>query len=60
MEIEERERIGLERRVLVFGWPTDGVGVWVLRVGDQREVPRDFGRVRLAVSMDERASLVVV
>lgn len=53
-----RERIGLERRVLVFGWPTDGVGVWVLRFGDQMEVPRDFGRLELAVSMDERVQVM--
>ena len=58
MEIGQRERIGLEKRVLVFGWPTDGVGVWVLRFGDQREVPRDFGRAFMAVSMDERVRVM--
>lgn len=54
VELGLRERIGLEMRVLVFGWPTDGVGVWVLRFGSERELPRDFGRVGLAVNMDER------
>lgn len=49
-----RESIERERRVLIFGWPTNGVGVWVLRFGSENEVPRDFGRVRLAENMDER------
>lgn len=29
-----REIIGLETRLLVFGWTTDGVGVWVFAVWD--------------------------
>lgn len=58
MELGVRERTELERRVLVFGWPTDGVGVWVLRFASEREVPSDFGRVGLAVSMDERVQVM--
>ena len=58
VELGMRERTELEKRVLVFGWPTDGVGVWVLRFGSEREVPRDFGRVTLAVSMDERVQMM--
>lgn len=58
MEFGERERTASERKVLIFGWPTDGVGVWVLRFGGQMEVPRDFGRIGLAVSMDERIQVM--
>lgn len=58
VELGMRERIGLEMRVLVLGWPTDGVGVWVLRFRSERELPRDFGRVGLAVSMDERVRVM--
>ena len=53
-----RERTEWEKRVLVFGWPTDGVGVWVLRFGSERDLPRDFGRVGLVVSMDERVQVI--
>ena len=58
MELGERERTELEKRVLVFGWPGDGVGVWVLRFANEREVPRDFGRVGMAISMDERVKVM--
>lgn len=58
MEIGVRERIELERRVLEFRCPTDGAGVWVLRFGHQREVPKDFGRIGLAVTMDERVQVM--
>jgi uncharacterized protein YifE (UPF0438 family) len=54
----ERERTELEKRVLVFGWPSDGIGVWVLRFASEREVPNDFGRVGMAISMDERISVM--
>lgn len=33
-------------------------GCWVLRFGDQTDVPRDFGRVGLAVSRDERVEVM--
>lgn len=58
MELGVRERTEMEKRVLVFGWPTDGMGVWVLRFRSEREVPRDFGRVGLAVSMDEKVQVM--
>jgi hypothetical protein len=43
-----------ERKVLVFGWPSDGSGVWVLRYASEDEVPEDFGMVRMALDMDEK------
>ncbi|KAF8846867.1 hypothetical protein BDZ45DRAFT_682256 [Acephala macrosclerotiorum] len=50
-----REMTEDEKKVLVLGWPTDGtVGVWVLRFGSARQVPRDFGRLSLAVDMEEK------
>lgn len=40
VELGERESTALKERVLAFGWPTDGVGVWVLRFGSEKEMPR--------------------
>jgi hypothetical protein len=48
----------IQKRVLVFGWPTDGVGVWVLRYKSEREVPNDFGRINLVVTMDEKIAVM--
>lgn len=56
----EEEQLGIvemtemQKRVLVFGWPTDGVGVWVLRYKSEDEVPDDFGRINFVVTMDEK------
>jgi len=58
VELGVRERTEVEGKVLVFGWLSDGVGVWALPFGSEREVPRDFGRVGLAVSMDERVRVM--
>lgn len=58
MELGLRERTELEERTLVFGWPSEAGGVWVLRFQGAREVPRDFGRVGMAVSMDERVGVM--
>ena len=48
----------LEQRVLVFGWPTDGVAVWKLRFASEREAPSGFGRFGMANSMDERVEVM--
>lgn len=40
-----REMTEEEEKVLVLGWPTDGVGVWVLRYESNRQLPKDFGRM---------------
>ncbi|KAJ5763332.1 hypothetical protein N7533_002013 [Penicillium manginii] len=47
-----------EERVLVFGWPEDGVGVWVLRFESEEQLPRDFGRVDFAVDMGEKIGIM--
>jgi hypothetical protein len=43
-----------ESKVVVYGWPTEGVGVWVLRYESEGDVPDDFGKLRLALTMEER------
>jgi len=53
-----REKTELEDRQWMFGWPTSGEGVWVLRYETKRDVPRDFGKVHLAVDMDERCRVL--
>ena len=53
-----REGTELEKMVLVFGWPSDGVGVWVLGFASEKEVPSDFGRLGMAISMDERVEVM--
>ncbi|KAL2843368.1 hypothetical protein BJY01DRAFT_215828 [Aspergillus pseudoustus] len=47
-----------EREVLVFGWPVDGVGVWVLKFLDGKELPRDFGRIGFAMGMEEKIQII--
>lgn len=53
-----RDATETEKRILEFGWPSNGSGVWVLRYATEREVPKDFGRVRVAVTMDERVEIM--
>lgn len=53
-----RERTELESRQLIFGWPTNREGVWVLRYDSEWEVPRDFGKVFMALNMDERCQVM--
>ena len=52
-----RDATELESRELVFGWPTSG-GVWVLRFDQQKKLPRDFGRIHMALDMDERCQVI--
>jgi hypothetical protein len=47
-----------EEKVMVYGWPTDGVGVWVLRFKSVEQLPRDFGRISLAMDMEEKIQLM--
>ncbi|ATZ50777.1 hypothetical protein BCIN_06g02630 [Botrytis cinerea B05.10] len=46
---------------LVFGWPSKG-GVWVLRYNSHKcnedLLPRDFGRINMAMNMDERVEIM--
>ncbi|CAI7621268.1 unnamed protein product [Penicillium crustosum] len=53
-----REMTEEEEKVLVFGWPTDGVGVWVLRYESYRQLPKDFGRMSLAMNMEEKIQMM--
>ncbi|KAK6603508.1 hypothetical protein H4I96_06276 [Botrytis cinerea] len=51
-----KQKIGL-----VFGWPSKG-GVWVLRYNSHKcnedLLPRDFGRINMAMNMDERVVIM--
>lgn len=47
-----------QQKVMVYGWPTDGKGVWVLRYGCADEKPLDFGRMGFAMNMDERIQIM--
>ncbi|PVH81473.1 hypothetical protein DL98DRAFT_548487 [Cadophora sp. DSE1049] len=46
-----------EAKVLVLGWPVDGVGVWVLRFRGEGQLPRYFGRLSLAMDMEEKIEM---
>ncbi|KAJ5403826.1 hypothetical protein N7509_003697 [Penicillium cosmopolitanum] len=54
----ERHMTEEEEKVIVFGWPTDGVGVWVLRYQSGWQRPKDFGRMSLAMSMEEKIKIM--
>ncbi|KAK1144863.1 hypothetical protein N8T08_004876 [Aspergillus melleus] len=56
--LEMREMTEEEKKVLVYGWPADGVGVWVLRFANASEMPRDFVRIRFAMNMEERIQIM--
>ena len=47
-----------EERRVVFGRPTDGVGVWVLRFESARQRPRDFGKTSFAMNMEEKIQIM--
>ncbi|KAL3475106.1 hypothetical protein BJX99DRAFT_230248 [Aspergillus californicus] len=49
-----REPTEEEAKVMVYGWPADGVGVWVLRFPSGEKLPRDYGRMSLALDMAEK------
>ncbi|KNG81759.1 fungal specific transcription factor [Aspergillus nomiae NRRL 13137] len=53
-----REITEEEEKVIVYGWPTDGVGVWVLRFKSVEQLPRDFGRISLAMNMEEKIQIM--
>jgi hypothetical protein len=52
-----REMTQEEEKVVEFGWPTDG-GVWVLRFASAEQLPRDFGRMRLVMNMEEKIQIM--
>lgn len=52
-----RERSSVESYEMVFGWPSTG-GVWVLRLDDREKLPKDCGKVHMALTMDERCWVI--
>jgi len=58
VQIGIREITEEEKKVLVLGWPADGIGVWVLRFESVEQVPRDFGRLSLAIDMKEKIQIM--
>ena len=58
VKMERRDITEEEEKVMVYGWPTDGVGVWVLRYRSASQMPRDFGRMSFAMNMDERIQIM--
>lgn len=58
MRLGAREMTEEEAKVLVFGWPTNEVGVWVLRYESDRQLPKDFGRMSLAMNMEEKIQMM--
>ena len=55
--IGAREPTELEERELVMAWPNSG-GVWVLTFPTQNAIPKDFGRINMALDMAERSSVM--
>jgi hypothetical protein len=43
-----------QKRIMVYGWPADGRGVWVLKYEQSDDLPDDFGKVRMAADMEEK------
>jgi hypothetical protein len=58
VQLDGREMTEKEAKVVEFGWPTDGVGVWVLRFASAEQLPRDFGRMHLAMNMEEKIRIM--
>ncbi|GMF77962.1 unnamed protein product [Aspergillus oryzae] len=58
VQMEMREMTKEEEKILVFGWPTDEVGVWVLRFESIEQLPKDFGRISLAMNMEEKIQIM--
>ena len=55
--IGAREPTELEERELITAWPNSG-GVWVLTFSTQNAIPKDFGRIHMALNMAERSSVM--
>jgi hypothetical protein len=43
-----------QKRIMVYGWPADGRGLWVLKYEQVDDLPDDFGKVRMAADMEEK------
>lgn len=46
------------RQIVTFGWPTDGVGVWVLSCKNKVFLPQNYKMIDFAVNMEERIEVM--
>ena len=46
------------RKIVIFGWPADSSGVWILKFRSREQTPSGFGRLNFAISMDERIEVM--
>ncbi|KAL2076224.1 hypothetical protein VTL71DRAFT_1167 [Oculimacula yallundae] len=58
VQLGMRDETEEEKRVVVYGWPADGVGVWVLKYERANLVPVDFGRLGFAMNMEEKIEMM--
>ncbi|KAF7585749.1 hypothetical protein BBP40_010164 [Aspergillus hancockii] len=58
VQVGMREITEEEEKVMVYGWPMDGVGVWVLRFKSTEQLPEDFGRISLVMNMEEKIQIM--
>lgn len=58
VQLGMRDATEEEKQVVVFGWPMDGVGVWVLRFTSASQLPRDFGGITFVMNMEEKISVM--
>jgi uncharacterized protein YifE (UPF0438 family) len=58
IQIGMREITEEEEKVMVYGWPTNGVGVWMLRFKNTEQLPEDFGRISFAMNMEEKIQIM--
>jgi hypothetical protein len=64
---DEDDYLGVEKeaalearaeRSVVFGWPADGVGVWISRYRQKADRPAAFSMVDFAINMEERIEVM--
>ncbi|KAL9115809.1 MAG: hypothetical protein Q9227_000177 [Pyrenula ochraceoflavens] len=47
-----------EKKRIIVGWPSNGHGVWIMRMHNEGPRPRDYGKLRMCLNMDERCALL--
>lgn len=47
-----------QKSIMVYGWAADGIGVWVLRYKEADDLPDDFGKVHMAVNIEEKMEVM--
>ena len=55
--LRERDQTSEEAAELIFGWPSSG-DVWLLRASSDRALPKDLGRLHMALDMEERCHII--